>query len=59
MKTMILTYFHKSSQINPEAFQDQKNSILTQKAMIFKQKDCGIEVWGVYSGIPGCECEGC
>ena len=30
------TYFHKSSQINPEAFQDQKNSILMQKTMIFK-----------------------
>ena len=26
-----LAYFHKSSQINPEAFQDQNNSILMQK----------------------------
>ena len=32
----ILTFFQESSQINPEAFQDQKNSILTQETMIFK-----------------------
>ena len=30
------TFFQESSQINLEAFQDQKNSILAQKTMIKK-----------------------
>ena len=31
MKFEFLTFFQESSQINPEAFQDQKNNILMQK----------------------------
>ena len=35
-KFEFLTIFQKWSQINPELFQDQKNNIFMQKAMIFK-----------------------
>ena len=38
MKIEKLTFFWRSSQINPEPFLDQKNTILTQKTMIFKSK---------------------
>ena len=36
MQFEFLTFFQESSQMNPEAFQDQKNGILTQKTMIIE-----------------------